>query len=75
MEKIEFYHYILEDRDSCILIKKKSRRVFLLTLRTIRVLLEISLYSNISKSVIFYYERSLSFCVNCVTHSACGVLA
>ena len=23
MEKIEFYHYILEDRDSCILIKKK----------------------------------------------------
>lgn len=74
MEKIEFYHYILEDRDSCILIKK-SRRVFLLTLRTIRVLLKISLYSNISKSVIFYYERSLSFCVNCVTHSACGVLA
>jgi hypothetical protein len=74
MEKIEFYHYILEDRDSCILIKK-NRRVFLLTLRTIRVLLEISLYSNISKSVIFYYERSLSFCVNCVTHSACGVLA
>lgn len=74
MEKIEFYHYILEDRDSCILIKKKPQGLSL-TLRTIRVLLKVSLYSNISKSVIFYYERSLSFCVNCVTHSACGVLA
>lgn len=74
MEKIEFYHYILEDRDSCIIIKKKPQGLSLDPADN-SCIIKVSLYSNISKSVIFYYERSLSFCVNCVTHSACGVLA